>query len=55
MVHDEQRLLLALIRETGQVVRYEQQHVHLSFLKDMKEIDFYLKNVCVFIKYQANY
>lgn len=34
MVHDEKRLVLGLIGETGQAVCYKQQHVHLCFLQD---------------------
>lgn len=39
VVHDEERLLLALEGETGEVVCYKQQHVHISLLqkKMMKE------------------
>lgn len=34
MVHDEKRLVLGLIGETGQAVCYKQQHVHLCFLQE---------------------
>lgn len=34
MVHDEKRFLLGLVWETGQVVCYEQQPVHLCFLQE---------------------
>lgn len=37
VVHDEQRLLLALEWETGKVVRYKQQHVHISLLQEKEE------------------
>lgn len=36
MVHNEERLLLALVWKTGKVVCYKQQHVHLRFLKEKK-------------------
>lgn len=38
MVHDEERLLLALVWETGKVVSDEQQHVYFRLLqKERKE------------------
>ena len=33
VVHDEERLLLALVWEIGEVVCYKQQHVHFGFLQ----------------------
>lgn len=33
VVHDEKRLVLGLIGETGQAVCYKHQHVHLCFLQ----------------------
>lgn len=37
VVHDEERLLLALVWETGQVVRNEQQHVYFCLLQKEKK------------------
>lgn len=39
MVHDEERLLLSLVREAGQVVRHKQQHVHFCFLQEEEECE----------------
>lgn len=36
VVHDEERLLLALVWETGEVVCYKQQHVYFCLLQKEK-------------------
>lgn len=36
VVHNEERLLLALVWKTGEVVCYKQQHVYLRFLKERR-------------------
>lgn len=38
VVHDEERLLLRLEGEVGQVVGHKQQHVHLHLLQDQTHL-----------------
>lgn len=42
MMHNEERLLLALVWKTGKVVCYKQQHVYFRFLKEMYVFYFFL-------------
>lgn len=37
VVHDEERLLLALVGETGQVICYKQQHVYFRLLQEERK------------------
>lgn len=37
VVHDEERLLLALVGETGEVVCDKQQHVHFRLLQNERK------------------
>lgn len=38
VVHDEKRLLLALVWEIGQVVCYKQQHVYIRLLQKERSV-----------------
>lgn len=45
MMHDEQRLLLRLIGEVGQIISDEQQHVHLNLLLGHRETERWKRSV----------
>ncbi len=45
MMHDEQRLLLRLIGEVGQIISDEQQHVHLNLLLRHRETNRWKRSV----------
>lgn len=48
VVHDEERLLLALVWETGEVVCYKQQHVYFRLLqKERKERKNMIESQCL--------